>query len=153
MTLDEHSLHLGGLLANFQSLEFILRAFLQEHSLPTPISTGTHGTDFYSFPIGTELPENEITNYNSLGQLIDKFNASMKLKGLTEIDCSLVEIRDALAHGRASASNDDQMRLIKFSRPQSGKVKVMFNEAMTEVWFRTNKKRVLDAIQIVRKIL
>jgi len=32
MQLDEHSCQLGGPLANFQSLEFILRAYLQKHS-------------------------------------------------------------------------------------------------------------------------
>ena len=87
--IHQHSCQLGGLLANLQSLEFILRAYLQKHSLPTPTAKASYGTDFYSFPVGTELPENEITNYNSLGQLIEKFNALMRAKGLDEIDNNL----------------------------------------------------------------
>jgi len=77
----------------------------------------------------------------------------MKAKELDEIDSNLIEIRDALAHGRASASTDSQMRLIKFSKSQNVKVKVMFNESMTEAWFKLNKKRVFDAIHSVNKTL
>jgi hypothetical protein len=153
MTLDEHAKHLGGLLANFQSLEFIIRSFLQE--LPTARQFGIpYGEDIYSFPVGTEIPENEITSYDSLGILIKKFNTSVKQKGLTEIDTSLVEIRDALAHGRISAPEiGEQLRLIKFSKPQNGKVQITFSEAMTEDWFKFNKKRVRDSIQIVQECL
>src|SRR5919109_181539 len=101
MTLDEHAKHLGGLVGNFQSLEFVLRAFLQ--GLPTARPIGIpQGTDIYSFPVGAELSENELTSYDSLGDLIDKFNAEMKRRGLSGIDPKLVE-GDALAHGRVSA--------------------------------------------------
>ena len=127
MTLDEHARHLGGLLGNFQSLEFILRAFLQTLPNARPIGV-PHGTDLYSFPVGADLPENELTSYDSLGQLIDKFNAEMKKRGLAIIDKSLIDVRDALAHGRVSASSvTDTLRLLKFSKPADGRVRVTFN--------------------------
>ena len=152
MTLDEHVKQLGRLVGNFQSLEFILRAFLQE--LPTARPIGIpEGTDIYSYPVGTELPENELTSYDSLGDLIEKFNAEMEMRGLSKIDPTLVEVRDALAHGRVSASSkNDNLRLLKFDKPKNGKVRVVFNEKLTETWFANQIKRVYEAIQIVASI-
>ena len=55
-------------------------------------------------------------------------------------------------HGRVSAlENDYQIRLIKFSKPDNGKVKIVYNEAMTEQWFKENKKRVFEAINLVKQ--
>lgn len=119
MTFDEHARQLGGLVANFQSLEFVLRVFLQGSA---PLNGIPYGTDIYSFPIGTVLPKNELTNYDSLGKLIRRFNAEMTVQGRPEIDSSLVEVRDALAHGRVSgAAEDKNLRLLKFSTPKNGK--------------------------------
>ena len=153
MTLDEHARQLGGLVGNFQSLEFVLRAFLQE--LPTARPIGIpRGTDIYSFPVGTELPENEMTSYESLDQLIYRFNSEMKKRGLPEIDRTLVEVRDALAHGRVSAASmNDNLRLLKFDRPVNGRVRVTFNEQLNESWFITQRKRVYEAIQSVVKVM
>ena len=150
LNIDEHAKQLGQLLGNFQSLEFILRGFLQ--ALPTARPLGIpYGTDTYRFPIGTELPESELTSYDSLSKLIEKCNAEMSKRGLSGIDPGLVEIRDALAHGRvSSASFDDNLRLLKFDRPVDRKVRVVFNEEMTDAWFAAQKKRFYEAIQLVK---
>jgi hypothetical protein len=58
MTADEHYKLLGKLVANLQSLEFILRGFLQELPSARPIGI-PYGADIYSFPVGTELPESQ----------------------------------------------------------------------------------------------
>lgn len=151
MTIDEHCKHLGGLLVNLQSLEFMIRAYLQKYSSTQPLGT-PYGVSFYTYPVGSELPENELTNYDTLGILIDKVNQIFSQSRKSTIDRSIVDIRDALAHGRISASAiDDQMRLIKFTKPVNGKVKIVFNEAMTEQWFTLNKKRVLDAINLIHQ--
>ena len=103
MTQEEHARYLGGLVSNFQSLEFILRAFLQQ--LPTAPQFGlAHGTDIYSFPVGAELPLNELTSYDTLGELVKKFNSEMNGNEASKIDVTLVALRDALAHGRVSAA-------------------------------------------------
>jgi hypothetical protein len=148
MTSDEHDSHLGKLLGNLQSLEFILRAYLQKYSIPTPIATTPIGTSFYTLPIGTELPENEITNYDSLGVLIDKFNNMAKSKGIAQLDKKIVDIRDLLAHGRISSLTVDMqiLHLIKFSRPNNGTVKIIFNEVMTKEWFKENIRLVYNSI-------
>jgi hypothetical protein len=150
MTLEEHTNNLGKLIVNFHSLEFMLRNYLQKNSSK---SIGTpYGVSFYTYPVDTELPENEITNYDSLGQLINKFNAIMRAKKQEELDYSLVEIRDALAHGRISAQNPEtELQLIKFSKPINGKVKVVFNQFLTEEWFTFNRARLYYSIELVCK--
>ena len=147
----EYARYLGGLMANFHSLEFILRAFLQELPTAKPISISS-GTNLFSSPVGTELPENEITSYDSLGQLIGKFNSVMESRGLAEIDKTLVDVRDALAHGRVSAdSPNDTLLLLKFDKPVNGRVRVVFNEKLTKPWFDAQIKRVHEAILLVVK--
>ena len=149
MDLEVHAKYLGSLIGNFHSLEFILRAFLQK--LPSARPYGLpEGTDVYAFGVGRELPENEMTSYDSLGQLIDKYNNEMRKRKEKELDQTLVEIRDALAHGRVSAEQPDRpLRLVKFSKPSQGRVKVTFNEIMSEEWFLAQRKRVYDALQSV----
>ena len=153
MTIDEHAKNIGSLIANLNSLEFRLRAFLQE--LPTAKPFGLpKGKDIYSLPVGTELPENEITNYDTLEKLIEKFNAFANQKGFHEIDKRIIAIRNALAHGRVSSPTiSDNLRLIKFSRPEKGKVKISFNEILDRNWFKDNNKLVYDAIIFVDKCL
>ncbi|MBY0498883.1 MAG: hypothetical protein K2P74_04590 [Nitrosomonas sp.] len=148
MTLDDHAKQLGGLVGNFQSLEFMLRSFLfLQNGAP-------EGKDIYSFRVGESLPVSELTNWDSLGELIRKFNEEVNKYDLAKIDKEIVEIRDALAHGRVSACDpSDNLRLLKFDRPRNNQVKVLFNEAMTESWFVSQKKRVADAIQLVSKAM
>jgi len=149
MTDDEHALYLGKLLVNFQSLEFILRAYLQNQPGARPFGL-PHGTDIYLCPVGTELPENEFTSYDTLGQLINKYNDKMRAKGGAPIDETLVELRDALAHGRVAAKGDlDNNHLLKFSKPTRGKVQVTFNAEMSAEWFRNQYKRVNGALHAV----
>lgn len=151
MDLNEHATHLGGLLANLQSLEYALRVFLQGQVDARPLGI-PHGTDIHTYPVGTELPESELTSYDSLDKLITKFNLKMKERGLPLIDATIVALRDALAHGRiTSLVAPEQLRLIKFGRPKNSKVRVDFNEAMSDDWFSEQKKRTDEALQYVAK--
>lgn len=153
MTEDEHAKKLGRLIANLNSLEFILRALLQNLPTAKPLDL-PNGKDIYSFPVGTELAESEITNYDTLEKLIEKFNAFANQRGFIEIDKRIIEIRNALAHGRVSSPTiSDNQRLVKFSRPVNGKVKITFNEVLSRNWFEANIKLVYDAIIIVNKCL
>ncbi|HEX9851631.1 MAG TPA: hypothetical protein VGA68_01390 [Woeseiaceae bacterium] len=153
MTDNEHARHLGGLLANLQSLEFLLRGFLSQ--LPSARPFGLpNGTDIYSFPVGAQLPENDFTSYDSLDQLLEKFNSAMRADDKAEIGGSLIKLRDALAHGRISAEKENKtLRLIKFSRPKDGRVLVTFNELMTDAWFKEQNGQVINAIQYIHSQL
>ena len=152
---DEHCKLLGQLVGSFQSLEFILRGYLQELPSARPIGI-PYGTDIYAFPAGTELPESELTSYDTLGVLINKFNKEIKKQGLTTIDKkALIDVRDALAHGRVSSSApDDTLRLLKFDKPDNkGCVRVVFNQQMTKEWFKDQVKRVNKAILTVHAVM
>ena len=153
MTLDEHCNLLGRLVGHFQSLEYILRGFLQELPSARPIGI-PYGTDIYSLSVGAELPESEITSYDSLDDLIKKFNIEMKKQGLSTIDKKvLVDVRDALAHGRVSSSTpDDNMRLLKFDSPKNGCVHIVFNQQMDEAWFKAQITRVKQAILAITQL-
>jgi len=123
--------------------------FLQAQPGARPIGI-PRGTDIYSFPVGSEVPENELTSYDSLGILIAKFNRAMIAQGKPTIEPALVDLRDAVAHGRVSApTRDGYFRLLKFDRPVAGRVKVTFNEVMTEVWFKAQTERAWAAVEHV----
>lgn len=149
MNLNEHALHLGGLLGNFQSLEFVLRGYLSK--LPTGEGSALPpGIDIYQSPVGTELPETVFTNYDTLGILISKFNVEMQRQGKVGVETKLIELRDALAHGRVSAlGTEELLRIVKFTKPHQGMVKVAFNEMMSSQWLLLQKKRVSEAIHRV----
>ena len=148
MDLREHAFYLGAVVGNFLSLELALRCYLGR--LPGAIPFDEWGKDPYSVPIGEEMAENAFTNYDSLGTLFDKYNASVHAQGFPRIDRTLVEIRDALAHGRVSSQSENgTLRLMKFSRPHNGRVTVTFNGVMSEEWFIEQKRRSLEALMTV----
>jgi len=153
MTLDEHARHLGRLLSNLQSLEFLLRAFLSQLPGARPFGL-PDGTDIYSFPVGARVPENDLTSYDSLTQLLEKFNSAMRAHGKAEIGGSLIELRDALAHGRVSAAEENEnWRLLKFSKAKGGSVQITFSEVMTEAWFNGQNMELVDAVRYVHSQL
>ena len=153
MTADEHCKLLGRLVGNLQSLEFILRGFLQELPSARPIGIPP-GTDLYAFPVGHVLPESEMTSWDTLSVLIEKFNREMRKRGAPGVDARIVEVRDALAHGRVSSSSpDENLRLLKFSKPSRRRVRIVFNEQMTKAWFEDQMRRARQAIIVVHKAM
>jgi hypothetical protein len=98
----------------------------------------------------TVLDDSDITSYESLGELIDRFNEHAKANKIPKIDRSFVRLRDAIAHGRVSSvAPSDQMRLVKFGPPRDGKVSIEFNELLTSAWLIEQKKRVFRAMEVV----
>ncbi len=113
LKLEAYAHNMGSLLANFQSLEFALRSFLQDQPNARPLGV-PWGYDLYSMSIGSEIAESELSSYDSLGELIKKYNRYADERGLNKVDPTLVEVRDALAHGRISAPIEGvHMRLIR----------------------------------------
>lgn len=151
MDLEEYACKLGRLVTNLQSLEFVLRVFL--HNLPGSRPIGLpHGDDLYSHPVGEKVPENDFTSYDSLGMLIEKYNDAANDRRYELIDATLVDVRDALAHGRVSAPlASGTLRLIKFSRPQSNQVEITFNQELTAEWLTKQVTRVHDALFAVQR--
>jgi len=111
--MDPFFRDLGDLQAKFMSLEYNLRTFLFLHS-GRPFMQ-----DMESVAVGDSFEENEFTNYDTLPKLVAKYNDVVRLKNAAlVIHPSIVEIRDALAHGRLYRRfADRQSRLLKFSKP------------------------------------
>ncbi len=131
MTLEEHASNLGKLITNLQGLELALRQFLcrlNNEAISVP-SVGEK-----------TVLEDHLTNYYPLGTLIKKYNEVVRAEYPHFIvDNSVVELRDALAHGRlVSTSNPPQppQRIFKFSRPKNGTVDLVFDEIMDDAWFK-----------------
>jgi hypothetical protein len=147
MDSRKHAEHLGGLLGNLHTLEFSIRLCLAQR-LGSP-ARGLYADDFREVTVGTHVPDTDMSNFASFGQLIDKFNTVFGLSGSID-DRELVRLRDVLAHGRVFAGpHDDHFRIIKFEPPSNGLAKVSYNQVMTEEWFTSNKQFVREAIETV----
>jgi hypothetical protein len=154
MNQNEHALYLGKLIADFQSLEFALRAFLINNEIASGVSF-PESINLNQLNVGDLVSENAFTNYDSLGQIIEKYNNLPKIisSGLT-IDKTLIDIRDALAHGRISTDiPSTELKLLKFSRPKGKQVEVTFSVTMTKEWFSQQIKRVYEAVLKVHKAI
>jgi hypothetical protein len=137
MTIDEYAANLGKLVSNLQSLEFALRAYIAKMREPH-YNPNMPALD--SLTVGQLVPENAFTNYDSLGELIGKFN---ELRPNDAIDLTLVDLRDAIAHGRVSAPVPaPHFRILKFARPKNGSTTVTFSEGLTSEWFRVQIQKV-----------
>jgi hypothetical protein len=90
---EEHLRLIGAIITNLQSLEMILRLFLLKAR-----------KQFIDWPKPTDtlVLETYVTNYLSLGPVIDDFNRELTdaEKPKFTVDRSVVDVRDAIAHGR-----------------------------------------------------
>jgi predicted GTPase len=138
-TFEEHAYNLGSVVANLQSLEFSLRLFLcATYNEPIKIPCSGQVT----------VPETHLTNYDSLGELIKKYNnIAASVYSHLMLDTSVVEIRDALAHGRTLAPTPDPpVRIFKFDRPKKGIVNVSYDQVMDQQWFNQSRKLIVEQI-------
>jgi hypothetical protein len=154
MDPQAHALAVGKLVANLQSLEFLIREYLYAKADPphTPLPVGT---DLSLLLPRTKVPINALTDYSSLAHLIARFNASIApLDPSLVLDPTIVEIRDALAHGRISAPvTSPHLGILKFSRPTKASTSVSVTVAaeMDDAWFKTQLSRVLAELKKAAK--
>jgi len=142
-----HAENLGGLLGNLHSLEFAIRLCLSQQ--PGAPARNLYTDDFRDASVGTVIPDSDMSNFATLGQLIKKFNDVFQQSG-SAVDPSLVDLRDVLAHGRVFAGPDDShFRIVKFEKPSNGSTRISYNQVMTEAWFTESKRRVREAIETV----
>lgn len=156
MEQEQHPLNLGKLLVNFQSLEFVLRAFLWESEKDKEQNGSTYRElKLDKLKEGDIVAEDAFTSHDSLNVLINKYNQNPKISsaGLT-IDKAIVGIRDAIAHGRVFGDTPQPpMTLLKFSKPINKRVKVTFSVDLTREWFNEQLPRVQSAALVVAKAL
>ena len=147
--VDELPTAIGKILINLWALEFSLRLFLYESVGPQNATLNLH-----QLAVGDWVPENPITNYDTLGDLVCKVNERLEVLGVHErVDHSLVDLRDALAHGRTSALQPDgPFKLLKFSSAKQGKVQVTTAIDFTPQWLTEQIKRTLAEVQKVKRV-
>ena len=129
------------------------RARSDDPGLPTTVASGSPARDsprHGHLCVARLVPNSPRARSRAttlLGVLIDKFNVEMKNRTQPELQKSaLVELRDALAHGRiAATSPSGPPRLIKFDRPQNGRVRVTYNDELNEAWFKRQTRQLILA--------
>jgi hypothetical protein len=149
INLDERATYIGKIIGNLQVLEFLLRLFLYEKVGPQNI---TYSLD--EVAEGEWVPENPITNYDSLRTLVKKVNKQLEAQGVTDrVDHSLVDLRDAIAHGRVTAFHPEgPYKLMKYSPAKDGKVQVMIAKTLSSRWLKEQVTRTLSEARKVQQI-
>lgn len=145
MSLDEHATSIGQIVTNLQSLELVLRLFLGE----------THQEKIeFPDPKAVSVPLTHLTNYDTLGRLIRKFNKALNEDERKQfsVDEAVVNVRDAIAHGRiVGAYPNPPYMIYKFGSPDphSRFVPVERREFMDDAWIDRNRQLVADQLQRV----
>jgi len=150
--LDSDVRNLGQAFANLLSLEFAIRGFLYEQK-DKPHNPLPWGLDVNELQEGDSVPENALTDYSTLGELIRRYNERIAaVNPELRIDPSLSQLRDCLAHGRISArSPNGPFRLVKLSRPKNNQVRVVCREVLTDEWLTTKAREAWIATTNVMK--
>lgn len=141
---------IGSILSNFQSLEFAIRVFLLE-------AEQSAGHDASFSPVGLHLdnhaPINAFTNHDTLAPLIYKYNRRVKTSHPTlHVDPGLVDLRNAIAHGRVSALQPGfPLLLLNFGPHRNGRVRVTQAEEINKDWLNNQTHRVFsELMKVVR---
>jgi hypothetical protein len=145
MDHEDHVRYLGILVSYFHALEFALRAVLKNQE------KGKVKKIVYSrLRKGDTVPEDAMTNYDSLGSLIDKYN-KIAPKELT-ITKGIVATRDAIAHGRVFSDVQSlPVNLYKFDKPKNGTVTVAVAVTLDQNWFKDTGVHLYEEIQKVMR--
>jgi len=151
---------LGSIVGNLLTLEFALRFFLHE-ILGEERQPSCKPVQLVRVCKGEWIPWNHLTNHSTLNRLIGEANKKLEeLNRPERVDLSLVQLRDALAHGRvfSGVGPNGPYRLLKFSRPrkEDGMVQVEVSIELTEEWLQSQVHQTAEAfnkIETVRQSL
>jgi hypothetical protein len=143
--LNEYANALGRLMGNLASLELALRLALYTHD---PAERWIPGGNVTTLTPGQQVPENWLTSWHTLGELIKAYN---KLGGRSKVPVDIKDVRDAFAHGRilTEAGQTSTLRLIRFSKPRDGVVTVEENWTLTIDFMREQSRKALEAMKSV----
>lgn len=113
---------LGHFWQSFNNLELFLRLYLNQKNGKDNI----YANKFLDLPVGTECEENSMTDWKTFNELCSSFNSYQNTDNKIDFK-EILELRDAMAHGRVSGDSKGVMFVIKFSKPINGKVTVEYN--------------------------
>jgi hypothetical protein len=134
MTADEHLTSIGKIVGNLWSLELLLRIFLAE---------ANHEQTAFPTSNGEMMQETRLTNYATLDELISEYNDALaQSEQQYRVDATVVKLRNAFAHGRASSTAAAfPLTLWKSSKANQNKqVKVEFLAVLNDKWFEDNRR-------------
>lgn len=130
---------LGSLIQQLLALEFGLRLCLAKNE--------NRGISPVTLPIkvqpGDSVPLSALTDYSTLGILINRYNSWARDNGKREVSTKFVELRDAIAHGRLCKIDDGitppadvPWTLLKFGKPAPNgqTVTLTFRQTITSEW-------------------
>ena len=148
--VSDYARSMGKVIVNLQSLEFPLRAFLYGHT--TRWRSGTEPDFLDSIAKGETVRENTFTNYDSLRQLVTKYNSIVRAKDSSlQVDEEVIRVRDALAHGRIACASrsSTEPKLVKYGKPKNGCVNVTDCYLLTNAWL---KEKIGLAYESINKV-
>ena len=154
-----YPLYIGKLVIHLHSLETVLRTCLLVNDIGDKKSIEIT-TKYHNLVLGQEVDDDAFTNYDQLKCLIKKYNEMVSLYSLKKLKIDdyhdLVNLRDAIAHGRAFYQEVSPpyttMILLKFSNPKkTGKTKVVYMEVMNNDWLEDKINLVLKEYNKVVK--
>ena len=144
--MDTYASALGRILSNLQTLEFALRARL---SYDDPVTEQLPaGMRLQDLKIGQVVVKNSLTSYETLGQLVSRYNAQLPAADADcKVDPTVVQLRDALAHGRISSPDlESDFVLLKFGRATGHTVVVEYAQQLSREWFVQQVQRLCAEI-------
>jgi hypothetical protein len=131
MTVKDFNSHVGAIVVNLQGIETAIRFFFFRKNGETNPFPKPGVTETPSFP-------HSLTAYRELSKWIRRFNSGLTKEELprSQILNGVVEIRDAIAHGRLVGPEPPQLpyTLWKFGQPVNGDSPVRFSVVLTEEW-------------------
>ena len=153
--LDRHALAFGSLMGNILSLEFLLRLFLLKNEGNSEDSFPEWGK-FHELKEGDSITLNAFTRDKYFSNVVQKYNKDSRIekRGLA-INNTLVDLRNALAHGMISGLNPSPpLRLLHFDFDRKqGIVSVKLNVLLTIQWFNEQIVQVRLAMENVEKAI
>jgi hypothetical protein len=149
-SVGRYAQSLGDLWAKLQSLEMMMRLFL--HGLPhSPKLNLPIGIGIFGLKVGEEVEGTHLTQRDFFSTLLRTYNREVVAAGLgSPIDQSLIDLRNALAHGLvAAAEPNGEFHLVHFSKAGKGRLRVSRSDKMTDRWFTDQQTAVVLAFRAV----
>ena len=111
--------------------------------------------DLYKIKVGNVVQENYFSNYDTLGDLVKRYNNLVTFQKALElcVDETVVKLRDAFAHGRVLGKQPAlPLQLYKFGKPtKSHQVRVEHVANLTESELAGYIRRLFEQIKKVEE--